>query len=375
VARVQLDGGEDSLTGWGSRSSSSKGRCAGSICSRGNCGKRCSSIGSRGNSSKRCSGISGNWGSSQRSNGGSSIRGRGKSSSVITIGSWETIAIGSVVQTSIGSIGKLSISRALGFLGSIESLEKLSLGSSNLSGVSHGKRCNTSVHGSSRCDTIEHRGNGEIVAGHTEAKGISNVVDSVNTSLILVGVGASNTSVGIATLLLGTVDVLVTISNISVFILSLELRADGASDRGSSHSRDSMDSSHSRGSYSNRGTGVSSSIGGSWERGSGSVGGHWGCGGDGGGSQGPGVEGCDGGAVGKLGVNSSWAIGSIRAGIGTSCEARISLVETGSTQVLGSDGELGLSGTDGQEGGDNSEELHGVTSPRSLRRFEIVIVI
>merc|ERR1719431_1490411 len=159
VARVQLDGGEDSLTSWGSRSSSSKGRCAGSIGSRGNCGKRGSSIGSR-----------------------------GKSSSVITIGSWETIAIGSIVKTSIGSIGKLSISRALGFLGSIESLEKLSLGSSNLSGVSHRKRCNTSVHGSSRCDTIEHRGNGEVVAGHTEAKGISNVVDSVNTSLILVGV-------------------------------------------------------------------------------------------------------------------------------------------------------------------------------------------
>merc|ERR1712000_562680 len=226
VARVQLDGGEDSLTGWGTSSSSSISRCAGSVGSRGNSGKRSSNGGN--SSGKRSSGISGNWGSSQGSNGGSSISCRGNSWETKSVGSVvQTSSVGSVVQTSDGSVvqtsdgsvvqtssvgsvvqtsvGILSLSRSLGFLGSIESLEKVSLGSSNLSGVRHGKRCNPRVHGSNRCDTIEHGGNREVVTGHTEAKDISNVVYSVNTSLILVGVGASDTSEGIATLLLGTV--------------------------------------------------------------------------------------------------------------------------------------------------------------------------
>merc|ERR1719320_862738 len=46
------------------------------------------------------------------------------------------------------------------------------------------------------------------------------------------GVGSSHSSVGISLLLLGRVDVLVSVGKVAELILSLELRADWASDRG-----------------------------------------------------------------------------------------------------------------------------------------------
>merc|ERR1712243_307650 len=183
--------------------------------------------------------------------------------------------------SSIGVVESVSISRPLDLSSSIVGLKEAGLGSSDLRGVSYGKGSHS----------IVDRGNREVVTGHTESEVISNVVDSVDSSLISIGVRSSNSTKSIATLLLGTVDVLVTIGNISELILSLELRGDrsrdGSSSGNSSHSwgsskgssGNSWGSSISSWGSSNcdgsRGSSVSSSIGGwgsSNNRGSGSYG-------------------------------------------------------------------------------------------------------
>merc|ERR1712243_217772 len=197
--------------------------------------------------------------------------------------------------SSIGVVESVSISRPLDLSSSVVGLKEAGLGSSNLRGVSYGKRSNSIVDRGSRGKSTVDRGNREVVTSHTESEVISNVVDSVDSSLISIGVRSSNSTKSIATLLLGTVDVLVTIGNISELILSLELRGDwsrdGSSSGNSSHSwGSSWGSSISSWGSSNcdgsRGSSVSSSIGGwgssnnrcSSSYGSSGIGGNRGCG-------------------------------------------------------------------------------------------------
>merc|ERR1711935_560141 len=164
VARVELDGGEDSLT---CRSSSSNwGSSIGSWCSGIDC--RGSSIGSRCISSNSwgssiggwCIG-SNSWGSSiggrciSSNSWGSSIGGRsissnswGSSIGGRSIGSesWgSSICCGSISSSSICVVVSIGISGSLDLSGSIEGLKEASLGSSNLKCVRNRKRSNSVV--------------------------------------------------------------------------------------------------------------------------------------------------------------------------------------------------------------------------------------
>merc|ERR1712106_346253 len=129
VARVELDGGEDSLT---CRSSSS------------NWG---SSISSRGSSISSWDNSGNSWGSSI---GGRSISSNSWGSSIggwcICSKSWgSSICCGSISSSSICVVVSIGISRSLNLSGSIEGLEEASLGSSNFKCVRYGKRSNSVV--------------------------------------------------------------------------------------------------------------------------------------------------------------------------------------------------------------------------------------
>merc|ERR1712123_559645 len=217
MTRVQLDGGLNGLTSSGSWGSS--------IGSRDNSGQsRCSSIGGRGNSSQSMSSICGSRESISIS---STIVGSSRESITIrTIcGSWESIGISSISFS-------FSISRSFSLGGgSIKKFEELSLGSSNLRSINNRGRGDSGIDRGNRKNTRVDRSNRQVVSSHTETKVISNIVDSVDSSLILVSVRSSNSTISITLLLLGTVDVVVTISNVAKFILGLELGAYWASNR------------------------------------------------------------------------------------------------------------------------------------------------
>jgi len=328
VAGVQLDSGEDSLTGG---SGSSEG----------------SSVSS-----------SGNWGSWEKTSGKTSIS------------CW---AESSKLSRPLGS-GSLSF----------ESSEESSLSFSNLGSVNNR---GSSVDGSNWESSVVDRGNWEVVRGNSESEVISNIVDCVDSSLVSIGVRSGDTSESISLLLLGRVDVLVSVSKVAELILSLELGADWTSNGGgkrSSSNSNGGSSVSSRGSgNSNWGSGVSSrgSSNGNWGRGSGiSYGGSsdsWGVSSsilssnNGGGSsksrgssngassEGTSVKSSYGSSVGKLGVNSSCYWGGIGSGIRSSITI-CSVIKTSSSQVLSSDRELSLGGSSGKDGRNNSKELHGV---------------
>merc|ERR1711973_286540 len=186
VSWVELDGGEDSISDWGSSISPSNSWSS-SICGS----NRSSSNG---------------WGSSI-SSGNSWSSSDGWGSSISSGNSWGSSISG----------WKRNLSRSLHntSLGSIISLEESSLSLNNLWGVNNwSKGVNW---GNSSVDW----GNWEVITSNTEAKGISNIVDSVDSSLIGISVRSSHSSKGIARLLLGRVDVLVSVGNIAEFILSL----------------------------------------------------------------------------------------------------------------------------------------------------------
>merc|ERR1719308_70124 len=277
VAGVQLDGGEDSLTG---RGSGSKG----------------SSISS-----------SGNWGSWEKTSGKSS--------------------------------------------------EESSLGLSNLGGVDNR---GSSVDGGNWESCVVNRSN-------SESEVIGNIVDSVDSSLVSIGVGSSHSSVSISLLLLGRVDVLVSVGKVAKLILSLELRADWASDRGgkrSSSDGNGSSSVSSRGSsngdwgsgissrgssYSNGGSSILSSNNGDCSSKSRSSS-------NGSSSEGSSIKSSYGGSVGKLGVNSSGHWGSISSSIGSGSSVTVcSVIKTSSSQVLSSNRELSLGSSCGQDGRDDSK--------------------
>merc|ERR1711973_716382 len=225
VSWVELDGGEDSISGWGSSISTSNSWS--------------SSI----SSSNRSSSYS--WGSSissgnswSSSNGwGSSICGSKRSSSISGSNSW-----GSGISGWESNLGRSLHNTSLG---SIISLEESSLSLNNLWGVNNwSKGVNW---GNSSMDW----GNWEVITSNAEAKGISNIVDSVDSSLIGISVRSSHSSKGITRLLLGRVDVLVSVSNIAEFILSLILRASWGSNWSSSNNWGSSSISGSNWSSSN----------------------------------------------------------------------------------------------------------------------------
>merc|ERR1711935_582728 len=193
VARVELDGGEDSLTcrssssNWGNSISS---WCSG-IDSRGSSiGSGCISSNSWGNSIGGRGISSNSWGNSiggrciSSNSWGSSIGGRSISSK-----SW-----GSSIccrSRSICVVVSIGISRSLNLSGSIESLKEASLGSSNLKCVRNRKRSNSVVDwGNGRHSGVDG-GDWKVVTSHTESKVISNIVDSVDSSLISIGVRSS----------------------------------------------------------------------------------------------------------------------------------------------------------------------------------------
>merc|ERR1711973_728005 len=225
VSWVELDGGEDSISGWGSSISTSNSWSS-SICGS----KRSSSNGwgssiSSGNS----------WSSSD--GWGSSICGSKRSSSISGSNSW-----GSGISGWESNLGRSLHNTSLG---SIISREESSLSLNNLWGV------NNWSEGVNWGNSSMDWGNWEVITSNTEAKGISNIVDSVDSSLISISVRSSHSSKGIARLLLGRVDVLVSISNIAEFILSLILRASWGSNWSSSDNWGSSSISGSNWSSSN----------------------------------------------------------------------------------------------------------------------------
>merc|ERR1719431_1672192 len=287
----------------------------------------------RGSSSKGSSiSSSGNWGSWEKTSGKTSIS------------CW---AESSKLSRPLGS-GSLSF----------KSSEESSLSFSNLGSVNNR---GSSVDGGNWESSVVNRGNWEVVRCNSESEVISNIVDSVDSGLISIGVRSGDTSKSVSLLLLGRVDVLVSISKVAELILSLELRADWASNKGSK--RSSGNSDWGRGSsISYRGSsdswGVSSSIlssnnGGSSSKSRSSS--------NGASSEGTSVKSSYGSSIGKLGVNSSCNWGSISSSIRSSITI-CSVIKTSTSQVLSSDRKLSLGGSSSKDGRNNSKELHGVTS-------------
>jgi len=220
VAGVQLDSGEDSLTG---RSSGSKGsgigkRGSASIGKRGSAG-----IGKRGSASiseSRETGIgsSDSWDSmsnvSNDGTRGSSINTTEKTgTNTISTSIWvgkDSRGGDSSNLISITPLSLLSNSYLRGGGGSSSggsiSNSKFSLGGSNLRSVFNSNWEGEVENGSNKGgDSSSNRGNGEVGSGYSESvNGISNVVDSLQETVsINVLVGAGGHSIGIAGLSTG----------------------------------------------------------------------------------------------------------------------------------------------------------------------------
>ncbi len=148
-----------------------------------------------------------------------------------------------------GSVGEDGLSLTLLAAGGlIESSLELGLGGGNLSGVLDGLGGDASVDWSDwelkGRDLGHGRGDGEVGGLDAEAQGIGDVVHTLGDAVgINVAVGASHTTVDVADLLLGRVDVGVAVVDVAEFVLSLEL-AGGSNQRsrddrgGSQGSRD-----------------------------------------------------------------------------------------------------------------------------------------
>jgi hypothetical protein len=342
VSGVELDGGQDGLTAGGSKGRSSIGGHSGG----GNSGGSGVGGGHGGGGDGGGSSIGGNSGSSDGR--GSGIGGNSGGSSIASGIGVSSIGVGSGGSNDLGISGPLGNSS----LSSLISLEESSLSLNNLGGVNNGGGLvNRGNRGNSHMD----RGNGEVITLDTEAKSVSNVVDGVDSSLISISVRSSHATEGIARLLLGRVDVLVSIGNIAKLILGLELGAGDSrsssnrsssvgnwgSNSGSSNSRGSSIGSNSGGSHS-RGSSIGSNSGGRHSRGS-SIG------------SGEGIKGSDSGGTSGIGGCHSWGSsvasshgGSISSGIGEA-----SIVEA----IVGQ-GEGGLSRGGGEQSRGDSKELH-----------------
>jgi len=213
VSRVKLDGGEDGFSGSGGRGNN---------------------VGSIGGSEGSGSGVGGSGGNS--GDGSSSgVGGSGDNS----VGE-ETVVVGG---DDVGGVGG----------------RKDGLGGESRVGKRSNNGSASSVDGNG--------GNGEVVTGHTESIGISDVVSSVDSGLIDIAVASrDNTGLGVSGLLSGRVDVGVSESMVSKLISGTVLGAGhgGNSDLGGldgnsggsldSDSGSSLDNRSDRGSLDNRGS-------------------------------------------------------------------------------------------------------------------------
>ncbi len=201
VARVELDLGEDGLTGswgrddwgWGGNNWSS---CVGESWS--------SSIGVGWSSGIREGWSSGiGVGKSWGSDGGS----EGQRSS----GGWDG---GDFLIRPPLAAGGLSLSLS-------KNLLEFSLGSCNLLGILNWSGSNKVEDG---LWELSRLGNGQVGGSNTEAEVVSNVVHSLEETVgIDVAVRSGNTAVGISNLVLGRVDVGVTVVDVSKLISRVEL--------------------------------------------------------------------------------------------------------------------------------------------------------
>jgi len=178
-------------------------------------------------------GLTGGWGGWD--NGGS----WGWSGSIGEWGGWSMsvksrVGIESWVSKSTISKGKGgSWGGSLGAAGSlIKSGLELSLGSLDLWGVFDWGWCDSSVDWGLQVENWSLQGgnlwcgwgNWQVAGNDTEAKSISNVVGGLEDTVgINIAIGSSYSTVGIADLVLGRVDVGVAISSVLELILSLEL--------------------------------------------------------------------------------------------------------------------------------------------------------
>merc|ERR1740119_18016 len=124
------------------------------------------------------------------------------------------------------------------------------LGGGNLRSVLHGLRGNSGVHGGDKGLGVEGRGDkglgvesrGDTVVdgshrqpgvGHTEAGGVSDVLDGLQFVVgINVGVSAGHTTVGVSDLVLHAVQVGVAVVQVSELVLGMELGAGVGGDGG-----------------------------------------------------------------------------------------------------------------------------------------------
>ena len=132
----------------------------------------------------------------------------------------------SVGKAGIGkasSIGKGQDSLSLGAAGGlIEGNLELSLGSGNLGGVLDGGRPNEVILG---LDEVDGGGDGQVGGLDAESQSVSDVVGGLEDSVgIDVGVASGHASISVADLVLGRVDVGVTVLDVAELVLGLELR-------------------------------------------------------------------------------------------------------------------------------------------------------
>merc|ERR1719516_302847 len=146
----------------------------------------------------------------------------GSISSISRVGSGKSI-----------SKGRVSLTLLLASLSSLNSSEMFSLGSSNFRGVLRGLqglrvkgRGNKGLRVEGWGNSIIDRSNGEPGVLGSEAKSISNIGDLLELALsINIGVTSTDSTIGVANLLLDRVEVSIAIVKVSKFILSMELAA------------------------------------------------------------------------------------------------------------------------------------------------------
>merc|ERR1719499_2860248 len=160
-----------------------------------------------------------------------------------------------------------------------------SLGLSNLRGInrSYGKLWvegwgNKRLRVEGRCNTIIDGSNRETRVSNTESGSVSNVLNLLEFSIgVNIRVSSRNSSIGVSNLLLGRVDVSITVVQVAKLILSVELASSSVrsssnhwsgssnswsssvSDSGSSSNGRSSGISHRGSSGNNRSSGISDS--------------------------------------------------------------------------------------------------------------------
>merc|ERR1719516_330985 len=146
----------------------------------------------------------------------------GSISSISRVGSGKSI-----------SKGRVSLTLLLASLSSLNSSEMFSLGSSNFRGVLRGLqglrvegRGNKGLRVEGGGNSIINRSNREPGVLGSEAKSISNIGNLLELAIsINIGVASTDSTIGVANLLLDRVEVSIAIVEVSKFILSMELAA------------------------------------------------------------------------------------------------------------------------------------------------------